>query len=638
MPLAPPKQLYHPSVVVNLRIRFDEALNVVQTQQPDPESVIDLVTGRLDSPTPLSRPLFLDGAGDKLSHVVGRQPLNMSVEKNGYRQAGTFDMVLDWRDLPIDPRAIRAIGVEVYMGVVSPQDFAAGITKADPDGRRRSIIDITRRKPLLVGVADTGSVEFNEDGTCRVHISGRDLRGLLLDAKVDPRIFENLDLKKNIVNVVQQIISKHPYGQNIVVDANPDDWNTLQPGEFGPEQPQPVSGSTVSVPSNLGAAAIGAGAAAAVAQAVSILYATNIPSPGTKDGITRVRRGADGQTSTSAPPAAGEKISFWDLITRYCFLVGAIPYFVGETLRIRPSRSLYDYTKPTYDPRIPTPFANGQPRVIDDGNPAQKKPIKIRRFVWGRNLKTLKYERKFAGTKVPTIEVISVDTGSKARGAGKLIKGRWPDNTSVDPKKNKIVAKAKTTGVAPSGKSADTDVLRIPVAGLSSAAAAQQIAKNIYEEVGRGEMGGSASTKDLASFGGDYTDPDMLWMEPGDPVEVATDIRALSSKAPLVHTVVDNARRSYEEAVQEVTNRVGDANMARVLVATARGLIVELQSVFRVNTVKYSFAGGATPSVGIDFDFQNYVEARADVGPAMGPNVSAPGKVSTPKAAKAGGA
>lgn len=609
-------QYYHPSMVVNLRLRFDEALNVTIIEQPDPDSVVDLVTGRLDDATKLSRPLILDGAGDKLSHVVGRIPKNASIELNGYRQAGTFEMTLDWQDLPIDPRAIRSIGVEIYLGVVRPEAFARGIVKQDPDGRRSSILDITNRPPMLVGVVDAGSAEFAEDGTCTVHLSGRDLRGILLDGKVDPRIFENLDLTKNIVNVVQQIISKHPYGAKIIVDANADDWNNLAPGEFGPAQPV-ADNSGQFGPSG-------------------VLFATNIPSPGTRDGITRVRRGADGQGSTSAPPADSGKISFWDLVTRYCFLVGAVPYFVGETLRIRPSRALYDHTKKFYDPRIPTPFANGQPRMVDDGNPATKKPIQIRRFVYGRNLKSLKFERKFAGEKVPTIEVVSVATDSSKRGAsGKLIKGRWPDNTGATPKKTKVIDKAKTTGVAPSGKVSEQDILRIPVAGLTTVAACQLVAKSIYEEVGRGEMGGSASTKDLASFGGDYTDPDMLSMLPGDPVECTTDVRALSSRSPLVSSVVNNARMSFDEAVKDIYLRTGDLNMSRVLVATARGMVVELQSVFRTNTVKYSFSAGSTPSVGIDFDFQNYVEARADVGPTLGANQNAPGKASTPRRSKA---
>ena len=96
-------------------------------------------------------------------------------------------------------------------------------------------------------------------------------------------------------------------------------------------------------------------------------------------------------------------------------------------------------------------------------------------------------------------------------------------------------------------------------------------------------------------------------------MEFAVDTRPLGSVMPLASSVVDFSRDAFEAQVAKVKALLGDENLARVIVATARGQIQELQRFFRVSTVH--FAWSTEDGVSIDFDYQNFIEARADVAP-----------------------
>jgi hypothetical protein len=524
-------------------------------------------------------------------------------------------MTFDYRDLPIDPRVVRACGIEIHMGVVDPNDFATGMVSVDANGKRKSILRTTdaaglpREDTLLVvGTVDNWFVKHTTNGS-EIRISGRDVRGILLDAIVDSRVFNNLNLTKPIATssnedasgVVNQILSKHPMGSRIIVEINPDDWGGFE-------------------------ASTGL-----------------LPSPGVKGNLTRVNLGANGNGSPESKPAGTvDKVNFWDLITRYCFLVGAIPYFVGQKLRVRPSRSIFDQEK-LFDPRVKSPFADGKPRRSPGDQPSQ---FNVRRLVYGRDIAEMTFERKYQGTKVPTVECVSIDTSSSGRGQSKLIRARSSDpppqtTATGKPVKTRSVpnqGSSKATSVSPSGSATQEDVLKVPVPGISSQEQLRQIAVSIHEEIGRGEMGGSVSTKSLASFlvpsdpqdqlAGNK-DPDLIKLRPGDAVELRVDSRPLSSTTPLVSSYTDSIRRSFDEEVADLKKRLGNGaketvsgDLARVIVATARGGIVELSKAFRAENVKFSWA--AANGIGVDFDYRNYVEVRYNTAQSDGANILPP--------------
>lgn len=579
------RQVYYPSAVVHLHLRFDESLTIVP-ELPDPQSPLSLAEApRMQSMgTKQTRlPLILEGQRDKLSHVLNILPRELSVELPGHRQAGKFNMTIDYRDFPIDPRLVRACGVEVYLGPVVADEFSSGMMTMPSklsDGRsqhtRRSVLRTFTDEGapvddylLMVGDVDVFNVEHTDKGSL-VRMEGRDLRGLLLDSPIKPQVLTKLDTSQPIHKVVQQIISYHPLGERFAISIKESDW-----------------------------------------------YAAglkSIPSPADKNNLTRVRAGAKGgKKGGSAKPAGdAQQLTFWQIITQYCFLCGAIPTFVGRELRIRPARSIYDqFKKQGYDPQWPTPFIGGKPRASTTGEPPGRKEWNVRRMLYGNNVGKLSFERKLHGRKVAVIECVGYDTSSDVRGPGKLVTVRWPDVSfgKKGPKfKTKAAKQAAMSNVASSGKMTETDVVRFPVPGVKSVAQLKLVAQAIFEETARGEMGGACETHDLASFGGDSQDPDLIRLRPGDGVEFFVDTRTLRDRSPLVAELVSHDRRGFDEQVAAVTAVTGDPNLARVIVASSRGTVNEIQRFFYVNNVKFSFS--ADKGLSLAFDFQNYVEAR----------------------------
>lgn len=592
--------VFYPSCVFNLQLRFDEAFTVEEDRSPAAKSVpakatqsSSTVEARMlgdlfksDPNTfdvPAVRPLVSYGAQDSLTQVGARIPRTATIELNGFRQAHTFTATFAFQDLPIDPRFIRYCRAEIFLGLVSPENFAKGMVQVEQDGSRASVINTLNStapnsKLMFYGILDEGTVEHTEKGSL-IHVSGRDIRGLLIDAKVDVRIFKDLKLELPIHLVVKQIISKLPLGDGINVSIQNQEW-----------------------PDN------------------------TIPSPADADKLTRVRMGAGGQTSMSSPQGPGDQIGFWDLITKYCMLVGAVPYFVGKDLWIRPTKSLFQQL--SFDGT--TPFTGGKPRRLQLNGKVET--TSIRTFVYGRNIQGVKFSRKYGGQKAPVIELFSIDTSSTKKGLGKMLIVQSPALKPAVKGKTKFgqdkIDAAKRTIVGSSGQVSQTDILRIPMPGIKSKPALQAIADNLRHEIGRQELGGSASTKDFASFNTDHDDdPDMLTLMPGDAIRFVVDKRSLQSQNPLVSEWNNQARRTLGEAIAVLDKRL-DRNLARVIAATSLGTVRELQDVFRVKNVRYTVSEGG--AVGIDFDFENFIEVRSDVDPPQAPITSKPKTVTTP--------
>jgi hypothetical protein len=568
---------YRPSLVVNLKLRFDDRLTV--SSAPEPETTDQRLTSPSKSPgVRVPQPLVAQPTkappNDQISWIMARIPKSGGFEKPGYRQAGKFNFTFDFRDLPIDPRTVRAAGIEIHTGTISDTDWVAGMRgERHASGTLKSVLQtrvegVANSETLrMVGTVDEWQVDHDATSST-VTLSGRDLRGILLDTPIAPngvqpqQFWDSIDTSQDIQAVVVQILQYNPLFDDILVVTNPEDWPDAA-----------------------------------------------LPSPGAKDLVPRHRKGARGTRVGglgSAPAeSSGANLNFWDVITQFCFLVGAIPFFQGTQLMIRPSSTVFDKLRGPIDPvRNPTPFQQGQPRGRDAGSgQVISPPLRTRRVVYGRDVVSLSFSRKFAGwKKAKCVRCVSVDQETGRAGIGKLVVGIWPPDTAK---------KAKTTGVSPGKPKAITDFVNIPVPGIQDVKRLTQIAQSIYNEMGRSEVGGEVETVNLASFGGDASDPDLLRLEPGDGVELLVDVATTATKNPNVSSFGDSVRRGFEDQVREIQSRIGDANLARVIVATARGQVAELQRFFRVETVKFSWS---TTGVKIGFSFQNYVVARAQEG------------------------
>jgi hypothetical protein len=543
--------VYYPSMVCNLQMRFDEGLTPLGT----PQSTDDLAKAGGGAPAVVPDPIILGIGKDNLTQVMGIVPRSCTVELPGYRQAGTFGCEFEFRDLPLDPRVIRAMAVQIHLDVVSASDWARGVTgDMSEGGRRSSILTPSDDNLLIRGVADEISTSWNDHGAV-VHVEGRDLRGILLDARVSADGVSKLNTMQTIGIVVQDLLALHPQSAGFEVAVYPPEW----PGGL-------------------------------------------VPILGNITEYTRVNKdAATGAKTQQGREGDGDKLSFWDVITKFCFLCGAVPYFVGKQLRIRPARSLYDAAgaeKRPFDPTFPYPFKGGQKRAVSPPDVTNPEQFGYRRMVFGRDVLEMKLERKLGGVKTPVVRCVSVDTSAKVRGAQRLLVAEYPLPGTA----------GRTTNIGPSGEAPMTEALNIPVAGVSSQARLAQIAQDIYEEIARGEMGGNITTKSLSSFGGSNEDADLLRLRPGDPVELRVWSAGFESFPPPVSELTNDASRSFEEAVQAVADRVGDAALARVLVAANRGQISQLQQTFRAHTVRFSWDKDS--GIGVEFDFQNYIESR----------------------------
>jgi hypothetical protein len=584
---------YRPSCVVNLRLRFEE--DAINISTPEPVSVENMIARGATTPRkPTTSPDF-KAAGDPESYLRSRVPKAASFELPGYRQAGSFNITFDFAQLPIDPRIVRSCAVDIHTGSVSATDFARGMLNVyDKNGERVSVIrpgtDSTADYAStcrFVGLVDEWKVTHGDSGSV-VELRGRDLRGVLLDVPIDvvpgnqKHLLESLDLSRPIDEIVLRILSVNPFFASIQVVVNAAEW------------PDGV-----------------------------------VPSPKSADIVPRVQKGAKGQAS-GGQASGGDKMSFWDLITKLCYFVGAVPYFKGIELRIRPSRTIYDQAVGDIDPiKNPTPFAGGIPRSFDEKSGASISPsLRWRRLVYGRDISSLSFDRKFAGWRKPNYVrcIGSLPTPAVVRNGGRVVTSSqsyqpvvgWypplPENVQSKPKTG-FLSKKKTTEatkVSPSNQIADNEVMTIPVPGVNDKRRLEEIARAIYEEIGRGELGGAVETPCLASFGGGNTDPDLLSLSPGDGVELRVDTRPATSGAPLVSTYTDSERFSVSDAVRNLTKALGgDDRLARAIVLSTRGQQKHLQRFFRVQTVHYTWSERGFK---IAFDFQNYVVPRNQVG------------------------
>ena len=544
-------------MVANLVLRFDEALFDGDTVPP-PQTAEALATAL--SPelpgAPSLRPQLMDTSStDHLTAALSIIPKAGSVELPGYRTAGKFSLTFAWKDLPIDPRAIRALGVEIYLGTVQADGFSRGMRGQLENGRLASVIATNPENLVLAGVVDTHKVSYTDKGSELV-LEGRDLRGIFLDAPLAPETLKGLNTNQPIQEVVKDLLKRAPQGEKVPVEVVATDW-----------------------PAGI------------------------VPSPGDVGLDAREQKGANGAKKGIAK-VKGEPglLSFWDLITNLCMLVGAMPFFKGQKLMIRTARGLYEQTKAD----AVSPFKSGKPRDIKVGDNTFV-PINFRRMVYGRNIGNLTFERKLTGrAKLPTVLVVSVDQAQK--GKNKLITAQWPDvGPGVDAAK---VVEAQTTNVDPSGKAAGTNVMRISVPGIADKERLRSIARQIYEEVSRGEFSGACNSKDLASLGGDNSDADILRLRPGDAVEFLVDASGVGSVPPVISELNTKAAEPPAAAVKSLAARLGGrTDIAKVLVAITRGTFAKLQSVFRVFNVKFTWDAGS--GVAVDFDFQNYKIGRA---------------------------
>jgi hypothetical protein len=160
--------------------------------------------------------------------------------RNGLMEADEAEMDFDFRTVPIDPRVLRAVFLDLVIGVVSADDFELGVKGAEFNGARLSLVDRIPGQEVqlgsttrFVGYVDDWNTHAGEDGDT-IAIRARDMTAPLIDTKLPTGV--NIDLQKPLADGVQELVDQFPATRGMkVVFGNPETDNTgTDRGDRGP--------------------------------------------------------------------------------------------------------------------------------------------------------------------------------------------------------------------------------------------------------------------------------------------------------------------------------------------------------------------------------------------------------------------
>jgi len=141
----------------------------------------------------------------KREHDVKAVAKRTRVTINGYTEADTFELELDYKVFPFDPRCIRSCQVGIYL-----QDM-----KKQFDDRGQAVeIQPSEENAVFLGFADKEEMQFDQESRT-VRMKGRDLTSIFID-QTWPGL--SLDLTKPLNLVVAEILDTLKATGDIKVD------------------------------------------------------------------------------------------------------------------------------------------------------------------------------------------------------------------------------------------------------------------------------------------------------------------------------------------------------------------------------------------------------------------------------------
>lgn len=378
-------QSYYPSARVRLIVRFEDYGNAPTPEPPkrppqlrrgkkESKSSTDLkvvqqdgrflLVGPGDDPNQVGTPQQQTSSADSLTHVIdGIVPQTAKHLRNSIRQADTLDLELDFDDLPIDSRVVRACAVEYYLGCVSSDDFSRGMngefrTDAVPSGLPMlySIVpdEYTDRhgRPRsnlrFQGWVDEWEVGFSSDDAPIVSLQCTDNTRLVIEQEAPPKLTIGSDAP--VDEAIANYLAAFPQFRGLSV-------------EYRPAVPR---------------------------DQVPVL----------KNVLARTAF----QPKLGPTPAAGgtSKLTVWDYITDVCGAIGHTVRMEFSTIVVQRARTLYAAQFPG---RPDDPFTG---RVLPGG-----REIDRRLMVYGSDLQDLSIRKRFTKFAPINIEVRCYDPGRK---------------------------------------------------------------------------------------------------------------------------------------------------------------------------------------------------------------------------------
>jgi len=457
--------------------------------------------------------------------VVPVLPKAVTIHRNSYRQADSYELTFEAGDLPFDPRIIRAGETEVFLFQTDGPDPAGRVLSrrdplAEPDPRAQAPRDITdtlalelaaraaqqrftyKNKPQIAGLWDRSALELSSDGKW-VTINGQDYTGFLAGMQWKPNpngTARRIPIGKRVDLLLADVLE----------EADPSGKLSIAVRDIDPS-------------------------------ALPIVGANEVR--GSRRGIP-----------------VEQKTSYWDVIYNTATRVGLIAYVDGLEVVL------------------------GRPKTIS-ANDASK----IKRLAWGSNIESLKLEREFGKEQAPTIVVRSYDPVARKTievqyPNGQLTNLREKHKSEVKVRgtqtRAKTTEKQKSRAAAHPHKHKTVTTIRerdeyqiIPMYGVTDRATLERAAENRYHLIGRAERRVIATTRDLK----DMRASDMLHITAGDAVTIDWDefnrellsSPDVSESAKVEHLVARGFNRAVAQLVaRRYTALVGLDRPLRVKEAT----------------------------------------------------------------------
>lgn len=508
------EQSYYPSARVRLLIRFEDFNNPKLVKPPtlpahlrrgvgkskDANLTVVLndgvweLTGDGSSKNRIGSPQQQIASDDGLTHVIdGIIPSRAVLRLNGMRTAATLSLTIPYIDLPIDPRCVRSVAVQFYLGCVTPEDYQRGIDGevrtddirnariprhiiadeyTDQYGRRRSNL-------RFEGWVDDWEDSFAESDALSLQLECTDNTRLLLDQDAPPQL--SVDPKVRLDQAIANYLANFPQFRGLSV-------------VYAPK----VAASKIPILN------------VAIAKGVGKRDAG--PSP----------VGGGGAAGTGG---AASKLKVWDYLTDVCGFVGHNIRMIGTTVVIQRPRTMFDRR---FQKRADDPFTG---RILPSGRLLQR-----RLYVYGKNLSELKIKRRFTTAVPRNVEIRSYDTSKK-----RTLVVRYPDKGKRLSKPIPGNQNEQTWWVITRPEIRDEKTARI-------------VAQSIYESQGRTELIVRLITKNLASFGGGNLDPDALDLMPGDPIDVEMTVQRDGMNEP---TTLGDIQAAMAKSAQDYLQRLG---------------------------------------------------------------------------------
>lgn len=468
-------------------------------------------------------------SADRLTFDLGAiVPKDLTIGLNGARKASVASVTLRFADCPLDPRTIRSCAVSIYVGTIAQADFDKA-ARAGADGAA---------DPVNVLPA----TYVDEVGNQRTNLR---FQGWVDDWEVtfddDNEPVVKIECRDNTTLLEAQ---QHP--PRMVVDGSLPLHEAL--AKYLSHFPQFAGMSVEYRPSGM-------------------------DPPKLNDALSKT---AFRPNLGPAAKGGGGKTTSLDYLTDVCGSVGHIIYVEGTLLVVRMVRSL---TGEEFAGRDNDPYKG---RSLPSGE------AKFRRFIYGRNVKSMSCKRKFAKTAPTNVEVRCYDPARK-----KVLVARFPlkDSPVSNP---------------PPGDAKEQKWAVHYVSGIKDQTTLDRIAQGYYESIGRGELEVSVKTHNLASFGGGNLDPDILDMLAGDSFEVLVNRDEDESSTVAKIESILAAQGRVEEFMQ------GQGYSTEFAAAFAASFSnTAFPTLFRLRHL--GIAWSCDEGIELTIEGINYVEVRLDV-------------------------